>query len=296
MGGGKSKKSTTSSGTPKWARPYVMKAADDAQNLYDAGALSRVAGYNSDQLRAAQLTRDLSGHASSYGRHADRLTSAANTRNANANRLARAADIIARDAGKDPAFAQAQRVYRDASEQSGIFGAGHYGTVAGQLQPQIDNQVTRALGQQSGQFSQSGNLGGARAQAAAGMAAGQISSDMSAAEVAAQRANAFTGAGSGVDTANTQFSQRVAGHGLQTNAFNSQGEAFNNMNTAVGHQGNVFQARSQAAQQLGAVGQDRQNQQQAELDAQYQGIQRMFGLINTNTVGSTSETTSSGGK
>ena len=54
MGGGGSKKSQTSSGTPEWARPYVKKAADDAQNLYDAGALSRVAGYNSDQLRAAQ--------------------------------------------------------------------------------------------------------------------------------------------------------------------------------------------------------------------------------------------------
>ena len=188
-------------------------------------------------------------------------------------------------------------MYRDASEQSGIFGAGHYGTVAGQLQPQIDNQVTRALGQQSGQFSQSGNLGGARAQAAAGMAAGQISSDMSAAEVAAQRANAFTGARLRRRHRQlTVLDQRVAGHGLQTNAFNSQGEAFNNMNTAVGQQGNVFQARSQAAQQLAAVGQDRQNQQQAELDAQYQGIQRMFGLINTNTVGSTSETTSSGGK
>ena len=296
MGGGGSKKSQTSSGTPEWAQPYVKKAADDAQNLYDAGALSKVAGYNRDQQKAAKLTRNLSKHAKSFGRHADKLTAAANTRNANANRLARSADIIARDAGKDPAFAQAQRVYRDASEQSGIFGAGHYGTVANQLQPQIDNQVTRALGQQSGQFSQLGNLGGARAQAAAGMAAGQISSDMSADEVAAQRANAFTGASSGVDTANSQFDQRVAGHGLQTNAFNSQGEAFNNMNTAVGQQGNVFQARSQAAQQLAAVGQDRQNQKQAELDAQYQGIQRMFGLINTNTVGSTSETTSSGGK
>ena len=73
MGGGGSKKSQTSSGTPEWAQPYVKKAADDAQNLYDAGALSKVAGYNRDQQKAAKLTRNLSKHAKSFGRHADRV-------------------------------------------------------------------------------------------------------------------------------------------------------------------------------------------------------------------------------
>ena len=51
---------------------------------------------------------------------------------------------------------------------------------------------------------------------------------------------------------------------------------------------------------LAQSGQAQQDQRQAELDAKYQGIQRMFGLINPNTVGSegktTTTTTGGGGK
>jgi hypothetical protein len=207
MGGGGSKPqtSTTSSGVPDWARPYLQKAAGDATKLYDSGALENVAGLNADQVAASSGIR-------------------ANTVDANTT------------------FNQAQ-------QGGGIFGANAYGQVAGQLQPQIDNQITRALGAQEGAFSQSGNLGGARAQAASAGAAGQIASDMSSAEVQAQRNSAMGGANAGLN-------------------------AYTN---------------------LGQSGQALQDQEQAELDAQYQGIQRMFGLINPGTVGSTQTTNSTGG-
>jgi hypothetical protein len=206
MGGGGNKTSTTDSGVPDWAQPYLQKAAGDAEVLYDAGALENVAGLNTDQIAAAGGIR-------------------ANTADANAT------------------FNQAQ-------QGEGIFGADAYGKIAGQLQPQIDNQVTRALGQQEGAFSQSGNLGGARAQAASAGAAGQIASDMSSAEVQAQRNSAMGGA-------------------------NACLNAYSN---------------------LAASGQAQQDQSQAEQDAQYQGIQRLFGLINPGTVGSVQNTTSTGGK
>jgi hypothetical protein len=206
MGGGGNKTSTTDSGVPDWAQPYLKGAAKDATKLYDKGKFDNVAGLTKDQIGASsgirQDTRD-----------------AANT------------------------FNQAQR-------GEGIFGADAYGQVADQLQPQIDNQVTRALGQQEGAFSQTGNLGGARAQAASAGAAGQIASDMSSAEVQAQRNSAIGGANAGLN-------------------------AYSN---------------------LAASGQAQQDQNQAEQDAQYQGIQRLFGLINPGTVGSVQNTTSTGGK
>ncbi len=206
MGGGGNKTSTTDSGVPDWAQPYLESAAQDATGLYSSGSLDNVASLNADQAAAAGGIR-------------------ANTTDANAT------------------FNQAQ-------QGEGIFGADAYGQVASQLQPQIDNQVTRALGQQAGAFSQSGNLGGARAQAASAGAAGQIASDMSSAEVQAQRNSAMGGASAGLN-------------------------AYSN---------------------LAASGQAQQDQTQAEQDAQYQGIQRLFGLINPGTVGSVQNTTSTGGK
>ena len=206
MGGGGNKTSTTDSGVPDWARPYLESAAQDATGLYGTGALDNVAGTNTDQQTA------YSGIA-------------ANTADANTT-------------------------FNDAQQGQGIFGANAYGQVANELQPQIDNQVSRALTAQEGAFAQTGNLGGARAQAASAGAAGQIASDMAGAEVNAQRGNRIAGADAGLN-------------------------AYNNLATS---------------------GQAQQDQTQAELDAQYQGIQRLFGLINPGTVGSTQTTTSSGGK
>lgn len=254
MGGGGEKTSTTSAGVPEWAQPYLESAADDAQDLYKGGKFDRVAGLNKDQMGAINQTRDLQGDAQTLQNRASNLGN---------------------QAGTDPAFNQAQSTYSDATNQTGVFGADQYGRVAGQMQGQIDNQVTRALGEQQGQFSQSGNLGGARAQAAAANAAGQISSDMAASEVAAQRQGALSGAGAGVQTAGSQFGQQMQG-------FDAQGSA--------------FQTKAAAAKMLESSGQNIQDQRQAELDAKYQGIQRMFGLINPGTVGTKSETTSTGGK
>ena len=141
MGGGGNKTSTTDSGVPDWAQPYLEGAAQDATGLYDSGALDNVAGLNADQNAAAGGIR-------------------ANTADANTT------------------FNQAQ-------QGQGIFGADAYG-----------------------------------------------------------------GASSGLN-------------------------AYNN---------------------LAASGQAQQDQTQAEQDAQYQGIQRLFGLINPGTVGSTQTTNSTGGK
>ncbi len=143
----------------------------------------------------------------------------------------------------------------------GVFGADAYGQVANQLQPQIDRQIQGALGQQAGGFSRSGNLGGARAQAASASAAGDIASRLASQEVAAQRAGAAQGA-----------------QGL------------------LGAQGQQFGQEAAANQALAASGQAQQQQAQNQADAQYQGIQRLFGLINPGTVGQQQTTTGGGGK
>lgn len=337
-GGSKPKTSTTTSGVPDWSQPYVESAAKDAQNLYKSGQFDKVAGFTRDQTNAQAGIRGLQGESGQFQRRADtlsygadrrmgkandlelgadRLTGASIGREGAANSLASGANILAGQAGTNQAFGQAQNTFGDAAGAQGVFSANRHGQVADQMRGQIDNQVTRALGQQQGQFAQTGNLGGARAQAAAASAAGQISSDMAASEVAAQRANAQAGAGAAIDAANSQWGQRLQGANLktdafnsqgqafndrinaqnqQTNAFNSQGQAFQDQNTALGQQANAFQMKAAANQMLNQSGQDQQDQQQAQADAKYQGIQRMFGLVNPNTVGTKSETTSTGGK
>ena len=110
-GGGNTQ--TTSSGVPDWARPYLESAASDAQSLYKGGALDNVAGFQGDQTAAQQQIRDQAGTAGQLNE-------------------------------------TATGVLGDQATGGGIFGAGAYGDVAGQLQPQIDDQVQRALGQQAG--------------------------------------------------------------------------------------------------------------------------------------------------
>lgn len=254
MGGGADKTSTTNSGVPDWARPYLEGAAKDATKLYDKGALNKVAALNRDQKAAHADTRETQAMALDLGKDASKLYDTA---------------------GDHRAFRRADQTAADAASQSGVFNAKQYGRVASDMQPLINNQVTRALGQQEGAFSSSGNLGGARAQAASASAAGQIAGEMSAAEVAAQRANTMSGAQMGVQTADSQFGQQVG---------------------ALGARSGSLQTGMAANQQFGASAQNVQDQKQAELDAKYQGIQRLFGLINPGTVGSTQTTNSSGGK
>ena len=221
-GGGKST-SVASSGVPEWARPFLEKAAGDAQGLYDTGALQNVAGETADQKLAQDKIREQAG-----------------------------------SAGNLPGYATG--VFGDAATGQGLFGAGAYGDVAKQLQPQIDKQVQTALGQQAGGFSRSGNLGGARAQAASAGAAGNIAAQLAGQEVAAQRQGALSGAQGGLGAAGQAFGQQAA-----------------------------------ANQALSQSGTQQQQQAQNEGDAAYQGIQRLFGLINPGTVGQSSTTTTSGG-
>ena len=194
---------TTASGVPDWARPYLEKGAQDAEGLYDSGALQNVAGQTDDQLAAQQQIRDQA----------------------------------------------AGGAFQDAATGQGVFGTDQYSRTQDALQPQIQRAQQGALGQQAGNFSQSGNLGGARAEAAANATAGNIAADLTSREVAAQRSQAIQGAG---------------GQGAATQA-------------------------------LVKSGQDQQQQNQNQSDAQYQGIQRLFGLINPGTVGQSQTSTSSGG-
>ena len=225
-GGGGSQTSVSEGGVPDWARPYIESAAKSATDLYGSGGLSNVAGETEDQKAAQQAIRDQAG-----------------------------------TAGNLPGYATG--AFKDAATGSGVFGAGAYGDVASQLQPQIDKQVQTALGQQAGGFSRTGNLGGARAQAASASTAGNIATQLAAQEVAAQRQGALSGAQGGLGAAGQAFGQQAA-----------------------------------ANQALATSGAGQQQQAQNEADAAYQGIQRLFGLINPNTVGqkSTSTTTGGGGK
>ena len=224
MGGGGSKQTSVSEGgVPDWARPYIESAAQDAQGLYKSGALENVAGETADQTAAQDAIRDQAG-----------------------------------SAGNLPGYATG--AFKDAATGQGVFGAGAYGDVANQLQPQIDKQVQTALGQQAGQFSRSGNLGGARAQAASASTAGNIAANLASQEVAAQRQGVLSGAQGGLGAAGQAFGQQAA-----------------------------------ANQALAQSGTAQQQQDQNEADAQYQGIQRLFGLINPNTVGQKGTTTTTGG-
>ena len=151
-------------------------------------------------------------------------------------------------AGELPGYAT--DTFESASTGKGIFGTGAYGDVSRELQPEIDRQIQGALGKQQGEFAQSGALGGARAQAASAGAAGDIASNLAASEVAARRQGALQGAQAGVGAAGQSFTQQAA-----------------------------------ANQALDRSGSAQQQQQQNLLDADYQGVQRFFGLVNPNTVG-----------
>ena len=224
MGGGGGKQTSVSEGgVPDWARPYIESAAKSATDLYGSGGLSNVAGETADQKAAQEAIRNQAG-----------------------------------TAGNLPGYATG--AFKDAATGSGVFGAGAYGDVASQLQPQIDKQVQTALGQQAGGFSRTGNLGGARAQAASASTAGNIATQLAAQEVAAQRQGALSGAQGGLGAAGQAFGQQAA-----------------------------------ANQALAQSGAGQQQQAQNEADAAYQGIQRLFGLINPNTVGQKSTSTTTGG-
>ena len=63
----------------------------------------------------------------------------------------------------------------------------------------------------------------------------------------------------------------------------------------LGAAGQAFCQQAAANQALSQSGTQQQQQAQNEQDAAYQGIQRLFGLINPGTVGQTATTTQTGG-
>ena len=140
-------------------------------------------------------------------------------------------------------------------------GADALGKQTQALEDSIGKSTQKIFGEQAGQFSRSGNLGGARAQAVASSTAAQVGGQMAQQELAARRGAALTGAGGTLG----------AGGQLQ----------------------NQFGA---GASQLGEVGSALQQQQQAQGDADYQGVQRLFGLYSSPAIGQKSTTTQSGGK
>ena len=172
-----------------------------------------------------------------------------------------AQEAIAAQAGSAGVPQVATDTFADQATGQGVFSTDQYGATQDALQPQIQRATDQALGQQAGQFSRSGNLGGARAQAASAQAAGNIAADLTSREVAAQRQGAAAGAAGALGASGQQFGQEAA-----------------------------------ANQALAASGADQQQHAQQQADAQYQGIQRLFGLINPGTVGQQQTTTGGGGK
>ena len=221
---------TTTTGLPDYAQPYVEDALKDASNLYEVGAMDNVAGLTPEQLAALEKQKTLGGTGGVF-------------------------DQIAADSYGGV------EAYRDAAAGTGLFGADALGQQMTSMQGSIGSAVDNLMGQQRGQYSQGGNLGGARAQRSMDSAALQVGGDMAANELANRRSSALTGAGGVLG----------AGSGLQ-----SQFGAGANL--------------------LGEAGSAIQQQNQNEGDAAYQGIQRLFGLLNSPSLGSKSTMTGGGGK
>ena len=159
----------------------------------------------------------------------------------------------------------AAQAYRDAAGGTGLYGANALqdqtaALTAGGAQNPINTAVQQALGQSLGNQALGGTLGSARAGAQTEKAAYDAASGVAAQELAARRQAGLQGA------------QGVIGSG----------------DAIAGQFG-----RGAATQE--GVGQAIQQQQQNELDATHQGLQRIFGFYGSPAVGSQSSTTTSGG-
>tara|TARA_R110000803_G_C11868657_1_gene308146 strand:- start:39 stop:713 length:675 start_codon:yes stop_codon:yes gene_type:complete len=155
---------TTTTGLPEWAQPYVEESLGSAVDLYKVGAYENVAGLTPEQLAALEKQKTLGGTGGIY-------------------------DQIAADSYG------ATQAYRDAAAGTGLFGADALGQQTSALSGSIGSAMGKLLGEQRGGYSQSGNLGGARAQKSMDTAAMQVGGDMAAAELANRRSAAMSGAG-----------------------------------------------------------------------------------------------------
>jgi len=163
MGGGGST-TTSTSGLPDWAVPFVKDALQTSTDLYKVGGMNYVEGMSPEQVDALKKTKQLSDTGGVY-------------------------DKIAQDSY------DATEAYRNAASGTGLFGADALGRQTEAMKSSIGTAVGDIMGQQQGQFSRSGNLGGARAQAANSQAAMRVGGEMAANELASRRQAAMSGAG-----------------------------------------------------------------------------------------------------
>ena len=155
--------------------------------------------------------------------------------------------------------------YRDAAAGTGLFGADAIqkqteALTAGGDENPLSRAVQEAIG--SGRSSQAlgGTLGSARAGAQTERAGYDAAANVAQSELDKRRQASLSGA------------QGVIGSGNQI--------------------GNQFGAGVRATEGVGSA---LQQQQQKELDAAYQGLQRIFGLYGSPAIGSESKATQSGG-
>ena len=154
----------------------------------------------------------------------------------------------------------ARDVIQDASQGQGIFGTNAYNIVANDMSNRLQTLGNQARGQAQTQSALGGSLGSARSNAATEKAVMDTMFDEVSKEVQAQRQGRLGAAKSVIDTG-----QNVAGQaGLGASA-------------------------------LERVGKTKQAQDQRVGDAEYQGLQRFFGLLGSPAVGSETTQTSSGG-
>ena len=174
---------TTTTGLPDYAQPFVEKALNQATNLYEVGAMDNVAGLTPEQLAALEKQKTLGSTGGVY-------------------------DQIAADSYGGV------EAYRDAAAGTGLFGADALGQQMTSMQGSIGSAVENLMGQQQGQYSRGGNLGGARAQKSMDSAALQVGGDMAANELANRRSASLTGAGGVLGAGSGLQSQFGAGANL----------------------------------------------------------------------------------
>lgn len=155
--------------------------------------------------------------------------------------------------------------YRDAAAGRGLFGADAIQqqtealTAGGENNP-ISQAVQAAVGTQLGNQALGGTIGSARAGAQTEKAAYDAASQVAANELANRRQASLQGAQGAISSA--------------------------------GQVGDLF---GQGIKATEGVGSALQQQQQNELDARYQGLERIFGLYGSPALGSETKTTQSGG-
>ena len=140
--------------------------------------------------------------------------------------------------------------FRDAATGTGLFGSDAIGEQAKALESTIGDAQRRQLGSLNTGASLGGTLGSARQSAATNRALTDTAADLASSELDKRRQASFAGA------------EGVIGSG-----------------TTIGNQ---FGAGISATEGVGSA---IQQQKQNEADAQYQGVQRLFGLLGSPALG-----------